>query len=270
MTEPDALVALLARVAASDGEPARFSERELAEWPVVAVAQLKTEGLLVKGPPADVVSCPGCEDDCAMTVEMATTAGGKLRAFVVCDKRDDTARVPIPAALLEQWQCTPAQLATQLAKFLDLRRPLSDTDPKQLDLGVLKGTQGSAHVVLHVENLLTLHVAGHVLPLADVVDWTDKGLTVERRALVRCVDSPVAAAGSVESAAQRKAPIQARAKELKASGVDAFIKALVAEEGISESRIKQLLKEVPPPAATWHGLSMPTKGTTSKPKKTQR
>lgn len=270
MTGADALAALLARVAASDGEPARFSERELAEWPAAAVAQLKAEGLLVKGPPADVVSCPGCEDDCAMTVETATTAGGKLRAFVVCDRRDDVARVAIARDAIEQWQCSPVQLATQLAKFLALRRPLSDNTPKRLDLGVLKGTNGSAHVVLHVENPLTLHVAGHVLPLADVVDWTDKGLTVERWALVRCVDSPVAAAGSAESAAQRKARIQARAKELKALGVDAFIKALVAEEGISESRIKQLLKEEPPPAATWHGLPMPTKGTTSKPKKAQR
>lgn len=173
MTGADALAALLARVAASDGEPARFSERELAEWPAVAVAQLKAEGLLVKGPPADVVSCPGCEDDCAMTLETATTAGGKLRAFVVCDRRDDVARVAIPRDAIEQWQCSPVQLAAQLAKFLGLRRPLSDNDPKRLDLGVLKGTQGSAHVVLHVENLLTLHVAGHVLPLADLVDWTD-------------------------------------------------------------------------------------------------
>ena len=205
-----------------------------------------------------------------MPVETASTASGAWRAFVACDKRDDTTRVPVPAAVLEQWQCTPAQLATQLAKFLALRRPLSDDDPKRLDLGVLKGAQGSAHVVLHVEASLTLHIAGHVLPLADVVDWTDKGVTVERRDLVRCVDSPVAAAGTAESAEQRRARIQARAKELKASGVNAFIKALVAEEGISESRIKQLLKVEPPPAATWHGLPMPTKGTTSKPKKTQR
>lgn len=270
MNPADVLPTLLDRLAAADGGAAVFSAVELAEWPAPAVAKLKADGLLVASTPAASVICPGCEQDCAMPVETASTASGAWRAFVACDKRDDTARVPIPAALLEQWQCTPSQLATQLAKFLALRRPLSDDDPKRLDLGVLKGTQGSAHVVLHVESPLTLHVAGHVLPMADVMDWTDKGLTVERRALVRCVDSPVAAAGSAESAEQRKARLRARARELKALGESAFIKALAAEEGISESRIKQLLKEEPPPAATWHGLPISTKGTTSKPKKTKR
>jgi hypothetical protein len=270
MNSADVLSILLERLVAAGGGAAVFSAVELAHWPAPAVAKLKADGLLVASTPAASVICPGCEEDCAKPVETASTASGAWRAFVACDKRDDTARVPIPAALLEQWQCTPAQLAAQLAKFLGLRRPLSDDDPKRLDLGMLKGTQGSAHVVLHVEGALSLYVAGHVLPLTDVVDWTEKGLTVERRALVRSVDSPIAAAGRAESAAQRKARIQSRAKELKALGVDAFIKALVAEEGISESRIKQLLKQEKPPATTWHGLPMPTRGATPKPKKTQR
>jgi len=270
MTPDEVLPTLLNRLAAADGDAATFSTAELAEWPASVVAKLKADGLLVASTPAASVTCPGCEEDCAMPVETATTTSGKWRAFVACDKRDDTARVPIPAALLEHWQCTPAQLAAQLAKFLALRRPLSDDDPKRLDLGVLKGTQGSAHVVLHVDATLTLHIAGHVLPLADVLEWTDKGLTVERRALVRRVDSPVAAAGTEESAEQRRARLQARAKELKAQGERAFIKALAAEEGLSRERIKQLLKNDPAPVSMWHGLNLPTKGTTQKPKKTQR
>lgn len=269
MTGADALAALLARVAAGDGEPARFSERELAEWPAAAVAELKTEGLLVKGPPADVVSCPGCEEDCAMSVETATTAGGKLRAFVVCDRRDDVARVAIAREEIEQWHCTPAQLATQLAKILALRRPLSDDDPKRLDLGVLKGTQDSAHVVLHVANPLTLHVAGHVLPLADVVDWTDKGLTVERRVLVRRVDSPVGAAGDEHSREQRVERLRQRRNELKTSGVHNFNQVLAKEEGVSVSAIKQLLAEKKPPK-NWLGLMPAAKETVQKKSKPQR
>ena len=180
-----------------------------------------------------------------MPVEMATTAAGTLRFFVVCDRREDTARVPVPRVQLEQWQCSPRLLADGVAKLVGLRRSLSDDDPRRLDLGVLKGTQASAHVVLHVESALTLHIAGHVLPLPDVLAWTDKGMTVDRRALVRCVDNPVAAAGAKESAEKRRERLDARRKELIASRVHNFNEVLAQEEGLTTTRIKQILKAKP-------------------------
>lgn len=270
MKPADMLPTLLARLAAAGGEAATFSAQELAEWPADLLAVLKAMGLLSPTTPASSVTCPGCEDECAMPAEIANTAKGETRAFVTCDKRDDTARVPVPLAQLEQWQCTPRQLADALAATLKLRRPLNDTDPQQFDLGMLKGTQHSAHVELLVAPALQLHISGHVLPLADVLELDDKGLTIERRALVRCVDGPIAAAGGKESAEQRKARLRARAKELKASGVDAFIKALADEEGLSESRIKQLLKTEPAPAKNWFDASPIPKETVQKKSKTLR
>jgi hypothetical protein len=95
----DVLPTVLDRLAAAAGEVAQFSERELAEWPAAALARLKAEGLLAKGPPADTVVCPGCEEGCTMPVETDTTTSGTLRAFVVCDQRDDVARVGRPRKL---------------------------------------------------------------------------------------------------------------------------------------------------------------------------
>jgi hypothetical protein len=92
---------------------------------------------------------------------------------------------------------------------------LRDDDPRRLDLGVLKGTQAAAHVVLHVDSALTLHIAGHVLPLGDVLAWADRGMTVERRALVRCVDNPVAAAGDKASRQQRIDRLRARRNQFR-------------------------------------------------------
>ena len=195
MNPGDVLSTLLDRVAAAGGGAAYFSAQELAEWPASTLARMKEIGLLVPSTPAASVVCPGCEEECAMPVEMATAAAGTLRFFVVCDRRDDTSRVPVPQVQLEQWQCSPRLLADGVAKLVGLRRSLRDDDPRRLDLGVLKGTQAAAHVVLHVDSALTLHIAGHVLPLGDVLAWADRGMTVERRALVRCVDNPVAAAG---------------------------------------------------------------------------
>lgn len=241
MNPDDVLPTLLDRVAAAGGGAAYFSAQELAVWPASMLARMKEMGLLAPSTPAASVVCPGCEEECAMPVEMATTVAGVRRFFVVCDRREDTARVPVPLVQLEQWQCSPRLLADGVAKLVGLRRSLSDDDPRRLDLGVLKGTQASAHVVLHVDSALTLHIAGHVLPLGDVLAWADSGMTAERRALVRCVDNPVAAGGAKESAEKRRERLGARRKELLASGVHNFNEVLAHEEGVSTTRIKQIL-----------------------------
>lgn len=269
MNQADVLPAVLDRLAAAAGEVALFSECELADWPAAELARLKAEGLLVKGPPADTLTCPGCEEDCTMPVEIVTTAGGAMRAFVVCDKRDDVARVAIARDLLEQWTCSPERVADVLARLLGVRRNGSDTGALRWDVGVLKGTQNSAHVVLGIERELRLTIAGHSLPLADVLELGSTGLSLERRALLRCVDAPVAAAGDTLSRQQRIERLRTRRNELKASGVRNFNKALAEEEGCSVSLIKQLLAEKKP-AKNWFDASPIPKGTVQKKPKTQR
>lgn len=190
MKPADALADLLARVAAADGAAAMFSERELGEWPAAAVSLLKAEKLLVRGPPADAVTCPGCEEDCTMPVESAITPGGQLRAFVMCDKRDDVGRVPLATDLIEQWHCSPERLADVLARLLGIRRSEGDAAAARWTVGVLKGVKHSAHVVLGIGRGMQLSIAGHTLALADVLELGDKGLALDRRALVRCVDNP--------------------------------------------------------------------------------
>jgi hypothetical protein len=149
--------------------------------------------LLVKGTPADTLTCPGCEEDCLMPVEIITTASGAMRAFVVCDRRDDVARVDIARDQLEQWTCSPERVADVLARLLGIRRSSDDTAGRW-EVGMLKGAKGKAHVVLRIERELRLHLAGYVLMLADVLELDENGLSVERQALLNCVDNPVAAA----------------------------------------------------------------------------
>ena len=271
MSPADALSAVLDRVAAADGDVALFSERELADWPSAALAIMKAEDLLIKGAPAHTVVCPGCEEQCTVPVESDATPSGVLRAFVVCDKRDDVARVAIARDLLEQWTCSPERVADVLARLLSIRRSISDSTAQRWDVGLLKGTkQNGAYVALGIDRELQLTIAGHVLAVTEVLELDDEGLRIERRALQRCVDNPVAAAGGQESAEQRRERLRARAKELKAQGETAYIKALAEEEGLSNSRIKQLLaekKEEKAPAAIWFDpLAKPTEATQKKPK----
>ncbi|MHB1359805.1 MAG: hypothetical protein ACYCWC_09520 [Rhodocyclaceae bacterium] len=273
MNHADVLPTLLVRLAAASGEAALLSERELSEWPAAAVAQLKAERLLVNGPPADAVTCPGCEEDCTMPVEVDTTASGAMRAFVLCDKRDDVGRVAVAADLLVQWTCSPERVADVLAQMLNIRRSSGDSTALRWDVGVLKGAKGSSHVVLDIERTLQLRIAGHSLPVADALDLGEKGLVLERRALVRCVDNPIAAAGDQESAEQRRERLRKRRNELKAQGEHHYNKALAAEEGVTVGRIKQLLKEEkeePAPATSWLDPFAKSKGTTQKKPKPQR
>ncbi|MBI4985617.1 MAG: hypothetical protein HZC24_09835 [Rhodocyclales bacterium] len=123
--------------------------------------------------------------------------------------------------------------------------------------------------MLGIENELRLAIAGHGLPVADVLELDDKGLSIERRALQRCVDNPVAAAGGQESAEQRRERLRQRRNELKATGVRNYNQVLAGEEGITVERIKQLLKEeTTDQPANWFDLS--PKGATQKKPKPQR
>lgn len=190
------------------------------------------------------------------------------RAFITCDKRDDIGRVRVDFRRMGQWTCSPERVADVLARLLDTRRSDGDGASRRWDVGVLKGVKHSAHVVLAIERELRLHVAGHDLALADVLELGDKGLAVDRRALTRCVDSPVGAAGDSLSRESRVERLRKRRNELKAARVRNFNQVLAEEEGCSTSAIKQLLAEKQPPK-NWLGLSPVSKGTVSKKPKTR-
>lgn len=164
--------------------------------------------------------------------------------------------------LLEQWTCSPERVAGALARLLGIRRSAGDSTALRWDVGVLKGTKGSAHVVLGIERELRLTIAGHSLPVVDALELDDQGLIVERRALLRCVDNPVAAAGNKESAEQRRERLVARVQEEKAKGTRGFLKKVAAEERITDGRLKQIIyKKEPQPVGIWSGLASTSKKT---------
>lgn len=266
MKSEDALMELLHRVAAAGGALALFSGRELADWPAAPLGQLKAAGLLFKAPPADTITCPGCEEDCTMPVEVVSQSG-TARAFMFCDKRDDVGRVTVPVDLLEQWACSPERLANGLAALLGIRRGTDDLAASRWEVGLLKGAKHSAHVVLGIDRDMQLGLAGHAVALADVLDLGEEGLSVDRRALVRCVDNPVAGGGETESAEQRRERLKVRVAQERAKGTRAFLKVVAEEEGFTASRLKQLIYEKPESANKWMAM-LPTAGRAS-PKKSK-
>ena len=244
MTPETALIELLERVGARDGAAVVVSNHELREWPRPAVAAMKAHGVLTKARPATSLVCPGCEEACVMAVHVLTAKARDPEAFIVCNTRSDINRVPVPVSRLEQWQVTGESVAALLAGLLDLHRAGGIRgDATRWEVGMLKGAKHSSHLVLVADGRLTLSLAGHVIPLADVLTFAGKTFTVDRQKLTRLVDHPAGGAGDVESAAQRRERFKERKRLLKAQGVKHFLQTIADEEGLSVSRVKQLLHE---------------------------
>jgi hypothetical protein len=242
MTPQAALTELLARVSAENGAAVLVNDHELGQWPGEAVSVMKAKKLLVKARPASSAVCPGCERDCVMPVNTTLTTR-KPAPFIVCDKRSDINRVDVPISYLEQWQASGDLIASLLADLLGLDRSgISDTDAARWEIGMLKGAKHSSHLVLSSNGRLTLTLAGHSVSLADVLELEGDTFKVDRRKLNRLVDRPVAGAGDTESAAKRRERLKKRVQMLQAKGTKAFLKAVASEEGISVSRLKQLLR----------------------------
>lgn len=272
MTPREVLGELLARIGANGGAAVFLGPPELAEWPDGAVAAMKKQKLLVPARPAASVVCPGCERQCVMPVQVIPAhAAIAARAFVVCDKREDINRVNVPIAHLEQWQASGETVADWIARTLGLARPIRPcTNASRWEVGMIKGTQHASHLVLLADGQLRLALAGHSLRLVDALEVKDDRIIIDRRMLNRCVDRPVAGAGDTESAEQRRERLRARVRAEKAKGTRAYLRVVAEEEGISPSRLKQLVAGPRKSASTWSGLGRSPKGTVSTAKKAKR
>lgn len=265
MTPQAALIELLARVGTRNGAAVLVSAEELSQWPAAAVAAMKSQKLLAKARPAASVVCPGCERECVMPVHTLAAGPRGSASFIVCDKRSDINRVAVDILRLEQWQATGALLANTVARLLDMSPTASTADnDQQWNIGVLKGKRQKSLVTLRADGDLTLSLAGHAIPLAEVLAIERDALTVDKGELIRLVDKPAGNA-KTETPEQRRERLTARVQSEKSKGTRAFLLLVAEEEGISVSRLKQITAAGRPPVNKWAGLtSAQKKGAGSK------
>jgi len=74
---------------------------QIRHWPTLILDELLKHKIILKAQPAQTLVCLGCEEACCNPVQ---TFPGSDRAFIVCDLRSDTSRVPIKLERLQQWQ----------------------------------------------------------------------------------------------------------------------------------------------------------------------
>lgn len=241
LSRDGALLDFLGRLGASQGAPVRFRGHDLAGWPPSLVKALKDSRLLVPVPPAQSTVCPGCEDACAMPV-YGLPHESEADPFIVCERRSDTHHVPIPAAALEQWQASPEGLARTLAGLLGIPYSGRSSGAGALhEVGLLRGGKHASHVQLQLDGRVALRLAGHVVPVIEVLRLEGDAFKVDHRTLFGLVDAPVGPAGGKESAEARRSRLHRWITEEKAMGNKAFQKVVAEREGISPQRLKQIL-----------------------------
>jgi hypothetical protein len=195
MTPQAAMIELLARVGANDGAAVSLSESDLMQWPGAAVATMKRQGLLLKGPAGKSAVCPECEDECLMPVHVVSRGNQTPTAYIVCDTRDDVGRVEISLDRLQQWQCSPEQVCGFVATTLgvrqtDKRRPAS---ADFLEIGMANGDKRIQMLGLKCDGELRLVAGSGELPLADCISFDGNVYALDGATVRRLVDAATTA-----------------------------------------------------------------------------
>lgn len=239
MTPQAALIELLTRVGAAHGAAVFISDYELNQWPTESVAAMKAQGLLAKTAPPSRVVCPGCERDCVMSVNTVWgKSDGKTSSFVVCDKRNDTGRVPISADRLIQWQCNAEAARKFIAKSLAIRESGTHVPAEaRWEIGIAKGAKRSQMLCLIVNDGLRLVAGDRDLSLLDLVDYYDGAYSLDADAVRQLVDSS-------NTADKRYTPTQTRRDARKLD--------TQAMYGSWQKEYRRLLKDSPNKPDTWY------------------
>ena len=162
------------------------------------------------------------------------------------------ARVTVPLAALERQMSCGQQLAQAVVKVLGMTtaRPVA-IEGHAWRLGQYQGIKHKAELTLLLDTVPRLAIAGHTVPMAEVLGFKGGAVTVDQPALRKLVDNPTGTAGDgQETPSERAARIRKRVAELKASGARDSRKRVAQEEGIDVSRVGQILRAHPEPKAT--------------------
>ncbi len=265
MTETGLLENILNRLSSSGVAAALFGADEVADWPPGTLDLFVNSGLLRRAQPSHVIECRGCEEYCDMSVNIYPADGNRpAQAFIVCDKSQNIGRVRVEFSRLAQWQMTGELLAAVLVQLLEFNEP-AKANGKHWNIGVIKGnTNNKSLVVLLVKDCFTLSLAGHTIALAEVLTIKKNALALDKAKLIRLVNNSV---GNTETPEARRDRLAARIKEEKVKQTKAFNQVVAEEEGISVSRLKQILKPAKyAPASPFAALMSSTKPSQKKTK----
>lgn len=192
MTENDLLEHILDRLGRSDKSEEIFDADEVKRWPAGALGALVEDKLLKQAEPSESIVCDGCEEYCPMPVTVFPADGNcPARAFIFCDKPADLGRIPVSFDRLQQWRIASGFLAKKLSSMFSFdKTPKSENKGKRWTLGILNGIKKKAQVILIVGKPVRLEMAGHEVPLHELLSLRKGALKIDSEEISRLIDKP--------------------------------------------------------------------------------
>ncbi len=258
MMSIDALIELLDRVGAWRHTAVQVNDEDLLQWPKAAVKAMKSQKLIVKARPATSAICPGCESNCVMPVHNLPATVGTQASFILCDKRSDTNRVPVPAARLIQWQCSTDLVCRFVASSIGLRPPARQADgTERWEIGIVCGDKRSQMLCLEASDTLMLVAGSSKVPLAEFIEFHKGAYSLDAVQIRRLADSATTAddryTPSIARREARKLNTEARheswrkeyrALRKKRPGMSAvWYSQQIAKTGIAEGRDEETIRK---------------------------
>jgi hypothetical protein len=129
-----------------------------------------------------------------MPVHVMPARPGVQASFILCDKRRDINRVPVPAARLKQWQCNANLVSLFVASSLGLRQSVRQKDSvDQWEIGIISGDKRSQMLCLETSGTLTLVVGSSKVPLAEFIEFHEGLYSLDAAQVRRLADSATTA-----------------------------------------------------------------------------
>ena len=205
MTLPEVLQELIERLGAAGDT--LLAWEQVRAWPPGAIAIFQEAGWIEPREAASKVECPGCEESCFMSVHVRPARNQQpASAYVACDSRSEMGNVKVAMSRLRQWQITDVQVSNWLAEAFGLKgKPVRDPTSSVFTIGTLQGKKRLGTLQFSTSRPVSLNVAGHSIPLCEVVSFEQDHLCIDRAAILGMVDlAPVAesAASSPKRAAK--------------------------------------------------------------------
>ena len=162
-----------------------LSQEETQHWPSPALALLLEEKLIAPAALAQVITCPGCPENCFKPVKTLTIKlGDPPRYFIACDETNYMGKIAIRIEQLQQWQINDKLLANWLLKKLKLRTIANP--PKVIGesvIGSILNDHYHCHIGLSTVAVLSLKVNQLKIPLIDVLFVEDDQLIIDTAAI---------------------------------------------------------------------------------------
>ena len=209
MTLPEVLQELIERLGATGDT--LLAWEQVRAWPPGAIAIFQEAGWIEPREAASKVECPGCEESCFMSVHVRPAHNQQpASAYVACDSRAEMGKVKVAMSRLRQWQITDMQVASWLAGAFGLKgKPVRDPTSSVFTIGTLQGKKRLGTLQFDTVSPVSLNVAGHAVPLCEVVNFEQDHLCIDRAAILGMVDF-VPVAEATASSPKRAAKPSAR------------------------------------------------------------